>query len=228
MKTIGVLGGIGPQATMDFEARLHLACQREIPPRFNSGYPPMVVWYLRHPPLVVDKLGIPLEPKRPDPRLLDAAAKLGAVVDLLAVPCNGAHLFRDQIERASGRSVVSMVDATLDEIRRRDWRRVGVLGMGEPIVYTRPLAASGIEIATIDLPHRDELDMALRSVMEGRNAAAEAATARRAVESLRSRHVDGIVLGCTELPFLLGDSAQEPDLLDPMDWLVEAVVRNAR
>ena len=43
MKTIGVLGGLGPQATMDFEARVHRESQRRIPPRMNGGYPPMIV-----------------------------------------------------------------------------------------------------------------------------------------------------------------------------------------
>ena len=50
MKTIGVLGGLGPQATMDFERRLHRVAQRLIAPRMNSGYPPMVVYYHRHAP----------------------------------------------------------------------------------------------------------------------------------------------------------------------------------
>jgi aspartate/glutamate racemase len=45
MKTIGVLGGLGPQATMDFEVRLHRESQRLIPPQMNGGYPPMVVHY---------------------------------------------------------------------------------------------------------------------------------------------------------------------------------------
>src|SRR5262245_30993925 len=40
MKTIGVLGGLGPQATMDFEARVHRVAQRLIPPDKNCGYPP--------------------------------------------------------------------------------------------------------------------------------------------------------------------------------------------
>src|SRR5690349_8507351 len=53
MKPIGVLGGIGPQATMDFERRLHRAAQRVIPAHLNGGYPPMVVWYCRHPPILV-------------------------------------------------------------------------------------------------------------------------------------------------------------------------------
>ena len=57
MKTIGVLGGLGPQATMDFEQRLHRAAQRVIPQQLNGGYPPTVVWYCRHPPVVVTEDG---------------------------------------------------------------------------------------------------------------------------------------------------------------------------
>ncbi len=45
MKTIGVLGGLGPQATMDFEARVHRAAQKLIPQLKNAGYPPMLVYY---------------------------------------------------------------------------------------------------------------------------------------------------------------------------------------
>ena len=40
MKTFGVLGGLGPQATTDFEARVHHVAQRLIPQYLNTGYPP--------------------------------------------------------------------------------------------------------------------------------------------------------------------------------------------
>ena len=54
MRTIGVLGGIGPQATMDFEARVHRVAQRLVPAHYNEGYPPMVTVFLRHPPVLVE------------------------------------------------------------------------------------------------------------------------------------------------------------------------------
>ena len=53
MKTIGVLGGLGPQATMDFEARVHRVAQRLIPQDGNQGYPPLVVCYFRQPPVIL-------------------------------------------------------------------------------------------------------------------------------------------------------------------------------
>jgi hypothetical protein len=60
MKTMGVLGGISPQATMDFEARVHRVSQRLIPQDRNSGYPPMVVWYHRRLPIKVGDDGRPV------------------------------------------------------------------------------------------------------------------------------------------------------------------------
>ena len=53
MKAIGILGGLGPQATIDLELRLHKAAQQTIPQEKNSGYPPMVVQYYRHAPVLL-------------------------------------------------------------------------------------------------------------------------------------------------------------------------------
>src|SRR5687768_11538284 len=90
VKTIGVLGGLGPQATMDFERLVHRVAQRLIPPHLNGGYPPMVVHYCRHAPVLVHEDGSPLIPLRPDPRLSDAARWLGQVADFLVITSNGA------------------------------------------------------------------------------------------------------------------------------------------
>src|SRR6478672_4321010 len=112
MKTIGVIGGLGPQATMDFEARVHAVSQRLIPPHFNSGYPPMVVYYHRYPPLVVDERGMPILPRRPEEHLTAVLDKLGEIADFLVITSNAPHLFQGLIEEKSGRKVLSMIDVT--------------------------------------------------------------------------------------------------------------------
>jgi aspartate/glutamate racemase len=45
-----------------------------------------------------------------------------------------------------------MVEATLKEVQRRRWKRVGVLTLGEPIVYTHPLTQLGIAGETTEIP----------------------------------------------------------------------------
>ena len=116
MKTIGVLGGLGPQATMDFEARLHRVSQQRIPQRDNRGYPPLIVYYCRFAPMQVDEKGIPQEPQQPDPRLLQAARWLGAVANFIVIPAILPHLFRQQLQQAADCPVLNMIDLTLAEV----------------------------------------------------------------------------------------------------------------
>jgi aspartate racemase len=227
MKTIGVLGGLGPQATMDFEVRVHRVAQRLLPPNRNGHYPPMVVYYCRHPPILLTDAGGPQLPFRPDPRLLEAAKRLGGLADFLVIPSNGAHVVRAEVEQASGRKVLSMIEATLEEVRRRGWKRVGVVGLGEPVVYTRPLGQLGIACEVVDAEMQAPLDSAIFRLMEGREDVGSTATARRAVGSLRARGVDGVILGCTEIPLLLREAADEADLVNPAQLLAEAAVRAA-
>jgi aspartate racemase len=228
VKRIGVLGGISPQATMDFEARVHRASQRIVPQDWNAGYPPMVVWYHRRLPVRLGHDGRPIVPMQVDPELIDAAAWLGKGVDFLVIPCNAAHVGLAQIREAAGCPVLSMIDAALEEISRRGWRRAGVLGFGSaPSVYTEPLGERGIACEAIDAEHQARLDAAIRALMEGRDGPAETGAARSAVALLRSAQVDGVVLGCTEIPLLLGEDAEREDLVSPLALLAEAAVRLA-
>jgi aspartate racemase len=224
MKTIGALGGLGPQATMDFEARLHTASQRLVPQSANSGYPPLVVYYHRFVPWLETEpgSGVPADPIQPHPRLVEAAAKIGELADFVVITCNYLHLFQREIEEAAGCEVLSMIDLVLAEARRRGWQRVGVPGFREPTVYLNAMAGFDPEVIEGEL--RENLNAGILEVMEGRNAAAAAAAGEAMLTELRGRGVDGIVLGCTEIPFLVGPSE---DTINPIELLAEAAVERA-
>ncbi|HVG76927.1 MAG TPA: aspartate/glutamate racemase family protein [Patescibacteria group bacterium] len=228
MKRIGVLGGISPQATMDFEARVHRVAQRTILQDWNRGYPPMVVWYHRRLPVRVGEDERPVVPMEVDPQLVEAAAWLGKVVDFIVISCNSAHLGVRAISAVAGCPVLSMIDLTLNEITRRGWTRPGVIGFnGPPRVYLDPLEQRGMRCATIDTDLQVGLDGGIRAVAEGRESPADSAAARAAVGALRTAGVDGIVLGCTEIPLLLGEAGEAGDLVNPLALLAEATVRFA-
>lgn len=226
-KTIGVLGGMGPQATMDLEARIHRAAQARMPSFANTGYPPMVVTYFRRVPFLLEPDGAPRVPFEPDPELMETARRLGPLVDFIVIASNAPHLFRPQIELASGREVLSMIELTLAEVRRRGWRRVGVVGMGLPTVYTAPLEDMGLDREILGEEQRKRLNGAIVKLMEGREDAAACTIAVESVTALRDRGVDGVILGCTEIPLLMGELAEAPGLLNPAALLAEAAMARA-
>ena len=226
MKRIGVLGGMSAQATIDFEPRVYRWAQRLVPQRWNSGLPPMAVWYHQGPPFRVGDDGRPLVPREVDPDVLDAARWLGRVADFLVIPCNTAHLWLSEIQAAASVPVLSMIDVTLHAIAERGWARVGVLGFGGALpLYVEPLRHRGVPCETIDAAMQAPLDAAIIAVMEGRDGGAEAAAARAAVDAL-ARTADAVVLGCTEIPLLLRDAAPD-QLINPAELLAEAAVRLA-
>ena len=227
MRTIGVLGGIGPQATMDFEARVHRVAQKLVKQHGNNGYPPMVTVFMRHAPVVVDSEALPVKPLVLDPGVLDVARRLGAWADLIVIPSNTPHLFLERIREASGRTVVSMIDVTVEALRSRDAGDVGLVGLGIPQVYAERFASEGMAVVAASPGARAALDRAIIRLMEGAETDADRAAARKAVAEVRAAGAPVTVLGCTEIPLLLGRAAEADDLVNPGQLLAEAAVRLA-
>jgi aspartate racemase len=228
MKRLGVLGGISPQATMDFEARVHQVAQRLIPQDWNRGYPPMVVWYHRRMPVRVGADNRPLVPMEIDPELVEAARWLGKGVDFLVMPCNAAHVGLEALRSAAGCPVLSMIEVAADEVARRGWQRVGVMGFnGAPRPYLEALDRRGVQCEGVDRAAQAPIDAGIQALMEGREGPADTRATLAGVELLRAVPVEGVVLGCTEIPLLLGAHAEAKDLVSPAALLAEAAVRMA-
>jgi aspartate racemase len=187
----------------------------------------MIVEYYRHPPIVVNENDLPVFPLQIDPRLLALAKKLGRMADFLLLPTNGVHRFQNEIENASGRTLLSMIDATMDEVRKRKWKRVGVLGLMTLEIYTRRLTEMGITFEVVNAELQRQIDKTIFRVMEGRDDENDRAIMLKAITDLRDKKVDGIIPGCTEIPLLLGKEMDAPDLVNPAQLLAEAAVKYA-
>jgi aspartate racemase len=225
MRTIGILGGIGPQATMDFEARIHRVAQRLVTQHGNEGYPPVVTVYMRHPPVRVDADAKPVNPLVLDPRLLDSARRLGEWADLIVIPSNTPHLFLDPIREASGSTIISMIDVTVEALHSRGASGVGLIGLGIPQIYVDRFTSEGLRLITAAQTARDSLDDAIIRLMEGAETDTDRNAAREAVDQVRAAGAPLTVLGCTEIPLLLGEAAEADDLINPAQLLAEAAVR---
>jgi aspartate racemase len=224
MKTIGILGGMGPQATMDLEARIHRVAQRRLPQQANEGYPPLVSIFVRHAPVLVDEKSLPIEPRQPDPRLFEVARRLGEWADVIVIPSNTPHQFLDRIREVAGAEVLNMIELTLSEVARRGAQPVGVMGLGRVHVYLEPLRARGVAVEAPAGEIQTRLDQAILRLMEGAEGSRERAVAAEALAQLRQRGAALVVLGCSEIPLLLGAEAEAPDLVDPVQLLAEAAV----
>lgn len=223
---IGILGGMGPAATVDLMAKLIRLAAAE---REQDHLPLVVV----SDPRVPDRVAPILEGKgeSPLPHMLAGLRRLErAGASCIAIPCHTAHYWYDQLAAATALPVLSMVDAVLAELARRAVPEgpLGLLATAATLharLYQPRLEAAGHRCLVPDPGTMAELVVpAIRLVKLGR--AAEAAPLLcRAVEALRAQGAGPTVLACTELPLAWAAAAEPPaDCLDATEALARHIV----
>jgi aspartate racemase len=213
---------MGPAATVDLMARIVAGTRAS----GDAGHLRLLV---DCDPSVPDRnRAIAGEGPSPGPALVRMAQGLerqGA--DLLAIACNSAHAWADEIRAATHISLISMIDATVAAIPV-GIRRVGLLAADACLgarLYQTPLAAAGFEVLTTN---RQDAFMALVYGVKAGDTGVGARTGMADIAGeLVARGAELIIAGCTEVPLLLDPSACPVPLVDSTDALVRQLIHEA-
>jgi aspartate racemase len=226
MRTLGVLGGMGPAATFDFCARLTAF----LPARRDQDHPRILVDCDPHvPDRNAARRG---EGSSPGPYLAAMARGLvSAGADLLCMPCNAAHAYRADIESAAPGLFVDMIEATAQAAEGTGARRVGVLavdGCLEPGLYQSALHERGLDPVLLSRAHQRAFMEAVYAIKAGSLGPDIRASMKTFAGLLVDAGAQAIIAGCTEVPLALaGETALSP-LIDCTQALVEAVAPRLR
>lgn len=202
-KLLGVLGGMGPMATADFFRKL----VEETPAERDEEHVPVVIYSV---PQIPDRVAaITAGGVSPLPQMVAGAKALKSLeAGAIAIPCNTAHHWYDELVREGGLPIIHIVDAAHDELQARGLaaKRVGLLSTEATIaarIYHDRLAAHGIECVVNPPEERVRLvRFAIDEVKRGRFDDAGRAV-EAAAQRLLERNVEAVILGCTELPVAL-------------------------
>lgn len=223
MKTLGVLGGMGPAATLDFLAKLQAATPAgrdqdhlrvlvdinpQVPDRNDPGNAP-------GPVLAAMAVG-----------LRDAGA------EVLAIACNTAHAYTDEVRAAAGLPLIDMIDIACQSARLGGADRVGILATGLALVlYTDRLKGMGLEPVCLSKA-KQEWFMSLLYRIKAGDLGEEVQDEIAAVaESLVEAGAQAVIAGCTEVPLVLSQDELDVPLIDAGQVLAErcvAVCRSSR
>jgi aspartate racemase len=211
-----VLGGMGPMATADFFRKLI----EETPAEFDEQHVPVVIHSV---PQIPDRVGaITHGTESPLPQMLAGMMALRKLeVGCVAIPCNTAHHWYDELQSASGLPILHIADAAVDDLRKRGGTkpRVGLLCTEATIearIYQDRLAAHGIECVLNPPEERQQLvRYAIDAVKRG-NVEDAGRFVERAAMLLFERGVEHVILGCTELPVAL-DAIRSPACMRCVD-----------
>jgi aspartate racemase len=202
MASVGLVGGLGPESTIDYYRRL-LEGWKHID---SSSAPSIVIDSLdvqRALRLVADDRAALVD------YLLDSVRRLsGAGVDFIAMTANTPHIVFDELAAQSPIPLVSIVEVCAREAERRGTRRLALLGTRftmEAPFYPRVFERSGM---TIVIPTADERawvhDRYVNQLLPGDFRDETRAEFVALIDRLRSdENIEAVILGGTELPLLL-------------------------
>jgi aspartate racemase len=223
MKTLGILGGMGAEATHFFYKKI----VENTPASCDQEHIPTIIFSNT---LIPDR-GTAIKERYFDdiyPAFINSAKTIEkAGADILMIPCNTAHFFLDIIAQSITIPVLDMIALTAKHINSLSLKKVGLLGTDATAntgLYHSALGKYGIETILPNEEFQSKVMSAISSVKSGNLSDNTHELIFSAKRSLNERDVDVCVLGCTELP-LLFQTYTDSDIIDPMDVLSKEAVQ---
>lgn len=252
-RVIGIAGGMGPYAHLEFERRLLLAIEQ---PTSDQDYPE---WVVSSVPQTPDRTAALVEGgASPVPLLLRSFERLSRCADFGILTCITAHAFLEEVGTQVRLPILDIVELTLAEAARRfgPHARVGVLATTGTLrdgLFRRTAARVSRSldlVSLLDLQDGDTLqeELLMRpiygpmrekrlgtgSIKAGGDRDAETGMPHRdtlsmAVQRLAAAGAVCVIAGCTEVPVALGrDAVDGIPLLDPLGLAARTAVLIAR
>lgn len=164
--------------------------------------------------------------------LLASARKLAAIgADFLICPDNTFHQGLPYIEARSPLPWLHIVDVVVAAAVTRGFRRLGLLGtrwLVESSLYPDRLSAAGLAYVRPDAGEREAINrIIMDELVRGVFRPESVAYHQRAIGRMQQAGCDAVVLGCTELPLILGDANSPLPTLDSTRLLARAALRRA-
>jgi aspartate racemase len=227
-KVVGVLGGMGPDATVDFMTKVIALT----PADKDQDHLHMLV---DHNPAVPNRQTFILGgDEDPGPAMAAMARRLEAAgADFLVIPCNTAYAFQDSILDAVSIPLISIIDESIQAVGEKapGAKAVGLLatnGCLQAGVYQSAIAAKDLVAV---MPEDDELEQLMilvNGIKAGNKGSDVSASMRKQAEALVDRGAAAIIAGCTEIPLVLDSSMLEVPLISSTDVLAQKTVQFAQ
>jgi len=227
-KTVGIIGGMGPEATVDLMQRVIQAT----PANDDQDHLHMLV---DNNPKVPSRIKALIEGSGEDPvpvlvQMAHDLERWGA--DFLAMPCNTAHHFYPAVQAAVGIPVLNMIELATGRIRQEtpDVRKVGLLASTAVIrtdLYGKSFARRGVEVVHPGDTSQDQVLAAIRSIKAQTFSSASSDALNRAVDDLIARKAEVILIACTELSVIAKKLQPSVVTCDSAQVLAEAIVAEA-
>jgi aspartate racemase len=223
---VGVLGGMGPQASIRFYNDVINISIKNYNVKKNGEFPHILLDNIPVPDLVKNKKD---QIKTVNLVSKEALKLKIAGAKFIVMPCNTMHLYADKIMKNVNIKFVSMIDSVVAKVKKDNISVVGILGTQTTIssgLYSKVLELNGIKVIEADPKDNKAIANIIHKVIAGRIKNSDKEKFYAIAKKLSKNGAEAIILGCTELPLLLNDKKTAIKFYDSPRILAEKVCEN--
>ena len=226
MKTVGIIGGLGPETTSEFYLEIVFQSYK----KNKEQRPPILVWnvplkYKIEEELLTKATG----EERYIPYLEEAAKKLEkSGADFLVMPCNSLHIFIDKIRNSVKIPVLSIVEETARFLKKNKINKVGILATPTSIkrkLYHKALEKENITIVEPDSFQQEKIGRVINNIVLNRHANKDRQVLIDIINRFEKKQVKHVILACTDLQLLI-PKHDKLKIYDTMKILADSTVEN--
>jgi aspartate racemase len=224
MKSVGIIGGLGPETTAQFYLEILFRCQK-----LNGTQRPSVVIgsvpleFEIEQDLILRNQGI----DRYIPFLIEQAKQLErSGVDFIVMPCNSLHVFIDVIRESVTIPVLSIVEETIKYLQRNNLEKIGLISTSTTLlhkVYETKLNESNIGFVSPDEDEIGNVNQIIERLVSGNHRQEDKDHLVYVAEALASKGAQAVALACTDLQ-LLKPLSDKVTIFDTMKVLADSTV----
>lgn len=224
-KVVGIIGGMGPDATVDLMVKII----RATPAKVDQEHIRILVD--NNPQIPPRGEAIMGEGESPGPVMAEMASHLekwGA--DFLVIACNTAHFYLPDVISAVKIPVLNMIEETIEVIKKDGVNNVMLLATEATVktkLFEKGLTEVGINLLIPTQPYQEKVQQIINTVKAGRFD-----EMGNLIEEILNHGIEhcaeALILGCTDLPVVFNLIKDPPlSLYDPTEIMAQAVVKKA-
>ncbi|MGM0437032.1 MAG: aspartate/glutamate racemase family protein [Bacillota bacterium] len=225
-KIIGVVGGMGPDATVDLFQKVISKTLAEK----DQDHHKLLIY---NNPQIPDRTAAILENgENPLPELIKTAEKLEkAGADFLVIPCNTAHYYYEELNKKIGIEIINMIEEVAKKVdENNNIKKVGLMGTKGVIkskIYHQELLEYDIEVIQPNKENMDKIMEIIYTIKSGKQDKKQQSTLTEIALELVDKGAEGLILGCTELPLLFAKDKFNYPLFISQNILAEKALEKA-
>ena len=226
-KTIGILGGMGPEATSDLYMRIMKFFQSK-GGKYDSDFPPIFIYSLPLSDVVEDikseKIIISM--------LMDGVKKLeNAGASIICIACNSVFSYIKDIQKSVSIPIINIMEETAKEVNKKQYKRIGLLGTNLTIrqrLFEKALKSYNIKTTIPTRIQRGTITKIIMRILSGKKLKSDKLKLKSIIKSMQNKSAEAIILGCTELPLILSQKDVNAKLIDTTEVITKTVTNYLR